>query len=234
MRLVTGSLVVFSPVGLTREARATLDGLGNHVRYLVAPDIEHYLSLREWKEAYPSAKVIAPAALVAGGGERAPKAVRGLQFDHLFSSEAAVAAERGQPLRVSDEFDAEFTVEYVDSHVNREIVLLHRPSRTLIEADLLFTLPATTQFSQSGMSVHGGIWKGIANSLLTAEEPATWQRRAQCYVFPRDRAQYTKAVRRIHEWDFDRLIPCHGEVIETGGKAIFETVFEHFVNGNKG
>ena len=28
--------------------------------------------------------------------------------------------------------------------------------------------------------------------------------------------------------DFDRLIPCHGDVIETGAKSIFEDCFKRF------
>lgn len=26
------------------------------------------------------------------------------------------------------------------------------------------------------------------------------------------------AAKKVSAWDFDRVIPCHGDVIETGGK----------------
>jgi hypothetical protein len=29
--------------------------------------------------------------------------------------------------------------------------------------------------------------------------------------------------------DIDRIIPCHGDVIETGGKKIFEDCFRRFM-----
>lgn len=38
-------------------------------------------------------------------------------------------------------------------------------------------------------------------------------------------------MNRINQWDFDRVIPCHGDVIETGAKGIFQNVFEWFLDG---
>jgi hypothetical protein len=29
-------------------------------------------------------------------------------------------------------------------------------------------------------------------------------------------------VKRILEWDFDRILPGHGEIVDSGGKAAFE------------
>lgn len=39
-----------------------------------------------------------------------------------------------------------------------------------------------------------------------------------------DRPSFNKSVAKISTWDFDRIIPCHGDVIETGGKGIYDTV----------
>lgn len=39
-----------------------------------------------------------------------------------------------------------------------------------------------------------------------------------------DRPGFAKSMQVIHGWDFDRLIPCHGDVIETGAKGIFEKI----------
>lgn len=30
----------------------------------------------------------------------------------------------------------------------------------------------------------------------------------------------------VSGWDWDRLIPCHGDVLETGGKALWNKNFE--------
>lgn len=42
-------------------------------------------------------------------------------------------------MKVDPEFDNEFDYEYVGSHANKELVLCHRPDRTLIEAE--YVLP---------------------------------------------------------------------------------------------
>lgn len=39
--------------------------------------------------------------------------------------------------------------------------------------------------------------------------------------------------RKILTWDFDRVIPCHGDVIETGGKEVFAKMVDWFVKGGK-
>ena len=35
----------------------------------------------------------------------------------------------------------------------------------------------------------------------------------------RDRQAARRSVQRILEWDFDRILPGHGEIIDSGGKA---------------
>jgi len=42
-------------------------------------------------------------------------------------------------------------------------------------------------------------------------------------------SQLDKELKPLLEADIDRIIPCHGDVIETGGKGIFESVFRKFV-----
>ena len=41
-------------------------------------------------------------------------------------------------------------------------------------------------------------------------------------------SQLKKELAPLLAADFDRLIPCHGDVIETGAKSIFEDVFKRF------
>jgi hypothetical protein len=38
---------------------------------------------------------------------------------------------------------------------------------------------------------------------------------------------------RIEKWDFDRIIPAHGDVIETSGKSIFSKIFEWHLQANQ-
>jgi len=42
-------------------------------------------------------------------------------------------------------------------------------------------------------------------------------------------------VNKVSKWDFDRIIPCHGDVIESGGKGIFDKVMAwHLEAAKKG
>jgi hypothetical protein len=50
-------------------------------------------------------------------------------------------------ITISEEFDRDFEYEYVDVHQNKEIVFFYKPEKTLIEADYVFDLPATEQYS---------------------------------------------------------------------------------------
>ncbi|RHZ43393.1 uncharacterized protein CDV56_101714 [Aspergillus thermomutatus] len=123
----------------------------------------------------------------------------------------------------------------MDGHGNREIVLCHKPSRTLIEADLLFNSPCTEQYACSEESPTAGLLNRLFMPLLAARaSPPTWHRRFAWYALSKpDRVSFTESVRRIHSWDFDRVIPCHEDVIEEGGKEVFRSVFEWFLGEGK-
>ena len=43
-----------------------------------------------------------------------------------------------------------------------------------------------------------------------------------------DRAM-ARDTKIVAAWDFDRLIPCHGDVIETGAKQVWLDAFQMFL-----
>jgi hypothetical protein len=58
-------------------------------------------------------------------------------------------------------FEDEIEIYRVSAHTNDELVLFHRPTSTLLEADMLFNLPPTEQYSRNGglpmlMKLFGG------------------------------------------------------------------------------
>ncbi|GFF23383.1 hypothetical protein IFM61606_08815 [Aspergillus udagawae] len=224
VKLRTGSLAIFSPVALTPEVQEIIASEGGKVQYIVAPDIEHHLHISTWKSAFPAAQIIAPDGLYEKR-QTSPAYNDSAAFDHVFTKDGK------HSLSISDEFHADFEVEYMDGHGNREIVLCHKPSRTLIEADLLFNLPCTEQYARSEESPTAGLLNRVFMPLLKARaSPPTGHRRFAWYVLSKqDRASFAESVRRIYGWDFDRVIPCHGDVIEEGGKGVFRSVFEWFL-----
>jgi hypothetical protein len=217
--LKSGNLAIFSPVALTPEVQNAITKKGGSLAYIVAPDIEHHIFLSPWSQAYPSAEVIGPEGLPEK--REGDPATKGTKFAHVFSK------SNKADLKVGGEWDAEFEVEYFDAHPNRELAILHKPSKTLIQADLLFNLPATEQFSKSGVSAQTGLLTRLFGGIMNTRGNMTWQKRALWYG-TKDREGFARSVKRVGGWEFDRVVPCHGDVIETGGKQKWDELMSWF------
>lgn len=140
-------------------------------------------------------------------------------FAHLFRANKPTTT-------ISPEFDAEFSWEYVSAHANKELVFCHHPTRTLIEADYMFNNPATEQFSKTGVDPSSGILSKLFGALTSTAGSAIAQQRMIWWgTSAGDRPSFARSTARIDKWDFDRIVPCHGDVIETGGKEVFRKVF---------
>lgn len=110
--------------------------------------------------------------------------------------------------------------------MNKELVFNHRPTKTLITADMMFNLPATEQFSKSGVDATSGIFTKIFGALQSTAGDAKWQKRVIWYgTSAGDRKSFNQSVARINEWNFERIVACHGDVIEGEGKSIWAKVF---------
>ncbi|KAI2467859.1 hypothetical protein F4781DRAFT_400421 [Annulohypoxylon bovei var. microspora] len=233
IRLTSGALAVFSPVALTPEVQAKVTELGGNLGYIVAGDIEHHIFITEWAKAYPSAKIVGPKGLA----EKRSKVEDDPKVGHepfAFEWDAANKHDNG----VSDEFAADFEVEFVDAHPNKEVVLFYKPDRVLVQADLMFNLPAIEQYSkvpEAQKTSHGFLNK-IFDSINNTSGEAKGIKRFLWYVISngtKDRPSFNESVKRIGSWDFDTIVPCHGETIVGGGKEIFNKVFEWHLQGHK-
>ena len=244
MKLQSGSVAVFSPVALTPEVKEAVTALGE-VKYIVAPDFEvskckniqslitrahvmkHHLKIGEWYKEYPNAKVLGPEGLPE---KRTKQKNEDVPFSVVFTAKDKATT------KVDPEFDADFDYEYVDGHANKELVFDYKPDKTLIEADFLFNLPATEQFSKSGESPTSGFLTRLFVALNGTAGDATWQKRLIWYgTSSGNRPSFNKSVARIATWDFNRIIPCHGEIIDEGGKGIFDKIFQwHLEAAKKG
>lgn len=152
-----------------------------------------------------------------------------INFTHVFTA-------KNRSLHIDDAFNNEFEVEYVPSHGNKEIVFCHKPSGTLIQADLLFNLPASEQYSntpEGAASATTGLPTRIFSSILTTKGAAKWHKRFLWYGIVQDKQDFAHSLRTILGWNWDRLIPCHGDVIETGGKGVLESIMEWQLKAGK-
>ncbi|KAF2834348.1 hypothetical protein M501DRAFT_990324 [Patellaria atrata CBS 101060] len=211
VRLPSGGVAVFSPISLTPAVKEAAKALGE-VKYITASDIEHHMSLGDWHDAFPQAKLIGPEGLP----EKRAKQNMAIPFSIIIDKNT-----KG----VDPEFDAVFDFEYVQAHQNKEIVFNYKPDRTLIQADLIFNLPANEQFSKSGTSPEAGLLTKLWIHVTNTRGRALGQQRLIWYAISRsDREGFGRSMKKINTWDFDRVIPCHGDVIESGGKGIFQKI----------
>ncbi|KAL2198632.1 beta-lactamase-like protein [Corynascus similis CBS 632.67] len=229
VRLSSGGLAVFSPVALTEAAKAKIASLGGDVRYLIATDIEHHIFLSDWAAAYPDAKLVGPEGLP----EKRQKANDPKIGKEPFA--VVITPGNGRDARtIGDDFAADFDMEYVHAHANRELVFLYRPDRVLVEADLMFNLPAHEQYSRvpDAQKPSEGWLVRLFNSFQTTDGDALGMKRFLWHAASRsDRGAFNESVQRIAKWDFDIIVPCHGETIVGGAKAVFEKVFAWHLEG---
>lgn len=153
---------------------------------LVAPSLFHLGGMKAAAAAHPGAKLWGPQ----GCREKAP----GLHWHGVFGVD-------GWPH--NDVLHAE--VIQGMPKVN-EVVFLHRPSRSLIVADLVFNITDAEGF---------GPW--LIFSLF-----GTYQRFGVSRLFLKaatDRAAMTASMSRIVALDFDHLVPSHGAVARDTGRT---------------
>lgn len=215
---------MFSPVALTDAVKAKVTQMGGRVSYIVALDYEHHIFITEWARAYPGAKIIG----VEGLPEKRAKAtnddkIGDEKFDVVFTK------ENKHSTRISEEFDADFDYEYVDGHANLELVFLYKPEKVLIEADLLFNLPAQEQYSkvpEEEKPSNEGFIGRLFGCIQSTEGEAKWLKRFNWYALGKNRESFNESMKVIDKWDFVTMIPCHGDVVEGNGKEMFRKVFE--------
>ena len=196
-RLHDGDLWVWSPVNLTAELRNDVDRLGP-VRHLVSPNKLHHLYLKAWKSVYPEASLWGPQSTIRKRSD-------------LTFREALRDNPPGDWLPDIDQawFSGSFAMD--------EIVFLHRPSATVIVADLIQT------FSDRFLREHWGFWRFLARlDGLTQDKacaPLEWR---LSFI---NRAPTRRARDKVLSWNCDRVIVAHGECQLTNGHAFLANSF---------
>ena len=90
-----------------------------------------------------------------------------------------------------------------------EVEFLHRASRTLVGGDLVVNVP-------EDISTPMRLWYGGGPGVIVPR---------LVRVDIRDRRQARASLDRLLAWDFDRLVPGHGSVVETGGREALRSAY---------
>ena len=196
VRLEDGALWIYSPGPLDDRTAEELEGLGP-VRYLVAPNLFHHLHL-------PAAAARFPDAEILGAPGLAEK-----REDVTFTGTLGLASPWGPELQP-------LPIDGMPSF--SEVVFCHRPSGSLLVADLLFNLRHSMGIVVSTYCRLTGVHGRVAMSRI--------------FRFAiRDRPACAASCLRLLRSPFDRLVPCHGEVVEQGAKLQVEAALAWVFKG---
>lgn len=196
-RFENGDLWVWSPVKLSADLRSELDRLGS-VRHLVSPNKLHHLYLREWKVAYPEASLWGPQSAIEK------------RSDLCFRE----ALEDSPPPAWRPDIDQAW---FRGSFAMDEIVFLHRPSATVIVADLIQT------FSDHFLREHWGMWRFLARLDGLTQDQACAPREWRLSFI--NRAPARRARDKALSWNCQRVIVAHGEWPRANGNAFLAKSF---------
>ena len=203
IKLASGGLFLHSPTKLDDETKRSLDALGE-VRAVVAPSRAHHLFVGDYIKTWPTANLYGPPGLVGD----------------IEDFRARIGARRDLKLDavLGDQPQSEWADE-IDQHLFKgatglnEVVFFHRPSRTTIFTDLVFNVPADFIDARIFYTIVGGRGHFGPHRLIR--------------LAIRDHKAARESVAKILEWDFDRVIVTHGDVLESGGKAKFAEAFSY-------
>jgi hypothetical protein len=202
VRLPSRALVVISPIPLKASDRPLLDSLGT-VSHLIAPNVFHHLYFAQAQSLYPKA--------TAWGVEGLSTKCPNLSFD-------ATLNQPGQFEETLDyrPFQGLRTLQPNGIVAVNETVFYHRPSKTLILTDLAFNFDPTFPFTtRLAMQVLGS---------YDALRPSRLEKWGSL-----EKAAIAASIRQVLTWEFDRVIPGHGSIVETGGKAQLQAGYEWFL-----
>jgi hypothetical protein len=183
VKLPDSELLVFSPTAMTPRRRAAVEALGD-VTHLYAPNTFHFRWLAEWAEAFPRAKVHAPRGLASKRPE--------LRIDRFH--------DEGLPDALASVLDE----VHIEGFLLEESVLVHRPSGTLLVADLVHNIGRPEHWWAAVYSRAMGFYNRVAIS------------RVLRWTAFRDPEATRSSLERLAAVSFDRLVVGHGAPLVQG------------------
>jgi hypothetical protein len=204
IRLANGELVAISPIAVDRQTINQINELGN-VTTIIAPNLYHHLFVAEFKAIYPDAQIWAAPDLE-------------LKRPDLPIDKTLTDGRIGLDNEIEYLFFEGFNFfDLPKISALNEVVFFHRASKTLILTDTAYhfdrSFPWITQLS---FRILGGYQK-LQPSLL--EKLAT-----------RERDRVKNSIKRVLDWDFQRVIMAHGSIVDRDAKSQLKAGYESFLS----
>jgi hypothetical protein len=194
----------FSMVGLKIGTRTTVVRLQDGGLFLHSPGPLSVPLAKQLDELGPVRCIVAPNL-----------------FHHLFVAENAKAYQAASvhlaPGLSSKRKDLSFNEEQGAPSFN-EVAFLHSRSRSLLLTDLAFNIEHSQSLMTRLFFKLNGVYGRFGPSRLVK-------------LTLRDREACKHTIERVLEWDFDRVIVSHGDVLDTGGKDALREGYRWLLEG---
>jgi len=211
IRLHDGRILLLNPIQLEQAVHDKLNQLGGV--HLIASDLGHHMYVKDYVEVWPDAKTIGVPGL-----DRKRKDVR---WDYIYED------WRTSP---EDQFDfaQDFETVLFEGFITYCVAWYHKPTNTLIQSDLMMNLPCTEQYIPSS-----SYQRPLSREFAKRAHPRSiWAKRLVYHIATVDYSLMRRDAKKVAEWEIERIIPCHGDVIESGGNEAWESVYEWFLKGS--
>lgn len=185
IRLASGKTILHSMAPFPREDVAKIKAIGDP-SWLVEAMLLHDTYARQGREIFPDRPFFGP---------------EGFSEVVKFQTQSL----RQPPAEWTDDVEV---FEILGAPKLKEHVFLHKPSRTLIVADLVFNFHA-----------HERGWDRFFHRWIAGFKRYPGMSRI-FRLFVSDRPAFQSSIAKVLAADFDRIIVGHGEVLETNGKAL--------------
>lgn len=86
-----------------------------------------------------------------------------------------------------------------------EVLFFHRPSRTVLVTDLAFNFQRTDSWLLRAYLKLSGAWRRLSPTLTSR-------------ALMKEKAAVRASLERALAWDAERVVVCHGDVVEHGGR----------------
>lgn len=194
-RLANQQLWIWSPIQLSDTLKAEVQKLGEP-KFLVSPNKIHHLFLADWAAAFPDATLWGPQSTI------------NKRTDLSFQTPLTDTP----PTEWSEHLDQTW---FNGSFAMDEIVFFHRPSKTVIMADL------SENFSEDFIASHWRPWQctlarwwGIVEG--RGHAPLEWR----LSFF--NRAATRRARDKLLAWNAEKVVMAHGEWQRSDGRQFLE------------
>ncbi|WP_230530280.1 DUF4336 domain-containing protein [Microvirga roseola] len=203
IRLPSGGMWLHSPTRFSEPLRREIEALGP-IRHLVAPNIAHWTHLKEWQAHCPEARTSAAPNL----RQRSQVQSQGVRLDRDLG-ETPPEDWNGVIEQIMVPGGGGFT----------EVAFFHRPTRTLLLADLVQNL-------EPGKLPIGTRLFAALNGILAPDGKAPAYLRLAIRL---RRSEARQAAERILAWNPERVILGHGRWFEKEGTAQLKHAFRWLV-----